>query len=82
MSDPAQPLALCPKCAQEDKGAQPLRPVTWSVGSRGLRPLPPAQLWPHAPGWGWGRLRDEVSLVLLHLPLVPAASGLAQSKPW
>lgn len=34
VSDPVQPLTLCPTCTQS------LRPVTWSLGSQDLHPVP------------------------------------------
>lgn len=47
MSDPAQPLALCPKCAQEDKGtwslrseATDLRHRVWAARASILSPCP------------------------------------------
>lgn len=89
MSNPAQPLALCSTCAQQDKGAGSVRGEradlgrgVWAARASILCPLPSASLTTPYSRWGRGRLREEVPLVLLHPLLVPAAPSLAQSRPW
>lgn len=86
MPDTAQPLTLCPRCAQEDRGAWSLRGEVQTCDMEHGRPEPPsAAHWPAlttSPGMEVGKLREEVSLVLFHWPLLPSVPSLAQSRPW